>query len=54
MTGLFIDLPPRLLSALSLDSVVHIAHLARLQVSALDEQQIDTIILASWRAILVP
>ncbi|ENY71311.1 TetR/AcrR family transcriptional regulator [Aeromonas diversa] len=52
--GLFIDLPPRLLSALSLDSVVHIAQLARLQDPRINEQQINTIILASWRAILVP
>lgn len=52
--GLFIDLPSRVLCTLSLDSVVHIAQLIRLMDEPLDVSQIDSVILASWRAVLQP
>lgn len=52
--GLFIDLPPKLLCVLSIDSVLPIASLVNQQGYRLDEQQKSSIILASWRAILTP
>lgn len=52
--GLFIALPHRVLSALSLDSVMHIAQLDRLAGHALSEAEREEAVHASWRAILKP
>ncbi|MFQ2196147.1 TetR/AcrR family transcriptional regulator [Aeromonas jandaei] len=51
---LFIDLPIRALQVLSLDSVVHLALQCGVHKITLTEQQLETVIRASWNAILSP
>ena len=50
--GLFIDLPVLVLQALSLDCVANLAQQRRVHDFVLTQEQLETVIRASWNAIL--
>ena len=52
--GLFIDLPVLVLQALSLDCVANLAQQRRVHDFVLTQEQLETVIRASWNAILNP
>ncbi|MGY3859264.1 TetR/AcrR family transcriptional regulator [Aeromonas intestinalis] len=52
--GLFIDLPVPVLQTLSLDCVANLALLRRAHPFELTQEQLETVIRASWNAILNP
>ena len=52
--GLFIDLPVLVLQALSLDCVANLAQRRRVHDFVLTQEQLETVIRASWNAILNP
>ena len=52
--GLFIDLPVRALQVLSLDCVANLALQRQLHPFVLTQEQLETVIQASWNAILNP
>lgn len=52
--GLFIDLPVLVLQALSLDCVANLAQQRRVHPFELTQEQLETVIKASWNAILNP
>ncbi|MFM7969987.1 hypothetical protein ACF2JD_18730 [Aeromonas sp. A-5] len=52
--GLFIDLPVRVLQALSLSCVVNLVQQRQAHEFELTQEQLETVIRASWNAILNP
>ncbi|TFF73402.1 TetR/AcrR family transcriptional regulator [Aeromonas taiwanensis] len=52
--GLFVDLPVPVLQSLSLDCVANLAQQRRVHDFELTEEQLETVIRASWNAILNP
>lgn len=52
--GLFIDLPVLVLEALSLSSVVNLVQQRQAHEFELTQEQLETVIRASWNAILNP
>jgi len=52
--GLFVDLPVPVLQSLSLDCVANLAQQRRVHDFELTQEQLETVIRASWNAILNP